>query len=74
MVSSELDFKEAFSQEALTIENIITLKNQVYTTKENYEIFEKNVKELRSSISKADNTEGKENTLGLLFLYFTFIE
>ena len=63
MVSSELDFKEAFSQEALTIENIITLKNQVYTTKENYEIFEKNVKELRSSISKADNTEGKENTL-----------
>ena len=63
MVSSELDFKEAFSQEALTIENIITLKNQVYTTKENYEIFEKNVKELRSSISKADSTEGKENTL-----------
>lgn len=63
MISSELDFKEAFSQEALTIENIITLKNQVYTTKENYEIFEKNVKELRSSVSKADNTEGKENTL-----------
>lgn len=63
MVSSELDFKEAFSQEALTIENIITLKNRVYTTKENYEIFEKNVKELRSSVSKADNTEGKENTL-----------
>jgi DNA-directed RNA polymerase subunit alpha len=63
MVSSELDYKEAFSQEALTIKNIITLKNQVYTTKENYETFEENVKELRSSISKADNTERKENTL-----------
>ena len=40
MVSSELDFKETFSQHELTIENINTLKKQIYTTKENYEKLE----------------------------------
>ena len=50
MVSSELDFKEAFSQDQLSIENINTLKKRVYTAKENHEQLEKNLKTLRSSI------------------------
>ncbi len=63
MVSSELDFKEAFSQDRLSIENINTFKKQVYTTKENYEILEKKLKALRSSIKNANDAEAKENTL-----------
>ncbi len=63
MVSSELDFKEAFSQDELSIENINTLKRQVYTTKENYEKLEKKLKALRSSIESANDEETKENTL-----------
>lgn len=63
MVSSELDFKEAFSQDQLSIENINTLKKQVYTTKENHEQLEKNLKTLRSSIKNTNDAEAKENTL-----------
>ena len=63
MVSSELDFKEAFSQDELSIENINTLKKQIYTTKENYEILEKKLKALRSSIKSDNAAEAKENTL-----------
>jgi len=65
MVSSELDFKKAFSQDEFTIaiENIITLKKQVYSTNENYEKLEKKLKALRSSISNADDAEAKKNTL-----------
>ncbi|MFQ5687737.1 MAG: tetratricopeptide repeat protein [Candidatus Scalindua sp.] len=63
MVSSELDFKEAFSQDKLSIENINTFKKQVYTTKENYEKLEKKLKTLRSSIKNANVAEAKENTL-----------
>ena len=63
MVSSELDFKEAFSQDGLSIENINTFKKQVYTTKENHEELEKKLKTLRSSIRNADDAEAKENTL-----------
>lgn len=65
MVSSELDFKEAFSQDALSIENVNTLKKQVYTTKENHEALEKKLKSLRSSIKDANDAEAKENTLML---------
>lgn len=65
MVSSELDFKEAFSQDALSIENINTLKKQIYTTKENHEALEKKLKSLRSSIKDANDAEAKENTLML---------
>ena len=63
MVSSELDFKEAFSQDELSIENINTLKKQVYTTKENHEELEKKLKSLRSSIKNTNDAEAKENTL-----------
>ena len=63
MVSSELDFKEAFSQDQLSIENINTLKKQVYTTKENHEQLEKKLKTLRSSIKNTNDAEAKENTL-----------
>jgi len=63
MVSSELDFKETFSQGELSIENINTLKRQVYTTKENHEELEKKLKALRSSIKNANDAEAKENTL-----------
>lgn len=63
MVSSELDFKEAFSQNELSIENINTLKKQVYTTKENHEKLEKKLQALRSSIKDANDAEAKENTL-----------
>jgi len=63
MVSSELDFKEAFSQDELSIENINTLKKQVYTTKENHEELERKLKSLRSSIKNANAAEAKENTL-----------
>ena len=63
MVSSELDFKETFSQDELTIENINTLKKQIYTTKENYEKLEKTLKTLRSSIKNTNDAEAKENTL-----------
>ncbi len=63
MVSSELDLKEAFSQDQLSIENINTLKKQVYTAKENHEQLEKNLKTLRSSIKNTNDAEAKENTL-----------
>lgn len=63
MVSSELNFKETFSQDELSIENINTFKRQVYTTKENHESLEKKLKTLRSSIKDANDAEAKENTL-----------
>jgi DNA-directed RNA polymerase subunit alpha len=63
MVSSELDFKEIFSQNELSIENINTFKKQVYTTKEDYEKLEKTLKALRSSIKNANDAEAKESTL-----------
>ncbi len=63
MVSSELDFKETFSQDELTIESINTLKKQIYTTKENYEKLEKKLNTLRSSIKNTNDAEAKENTL-----------
>ncbi len=63
MVSSELDFKEAFSQDQLSIENINTLKKQIYTTKENHEKLEKKLKALRSSIKSNNAAEVKESTL-----------
>jgi len=63
MVSSELDLKEAFSQDQLSIENINTFKKQVYTAKENHEQLEKNLKTLRSSIKNTNDAEAKENTL-----------
>ncbi len=64
MVSSELDLNEAFSTELLTRENILTLKNQIYTSNANYEELENKIKALRSSISTEKSTpETKKNTL-----------
>ncbi len=64
MVSSELDLNEAFSTEPLTRENILTLKNQIYTSKANYEELEEKIKALKASISAEKGTpETKKNTL-----------
>lgn len=63
MVSSELDLNEALSPEALTRENIIKLKNQVYSTKENYENLNKKIRALRPVGSNANDAEAKDNML-----------
>jgi DNA-directed RNA polymerase subunit alpha len=64
MVSIELDLNEAFSTEPLTRENVLTLKNQIYTSKANYEELEKKIKALKSSISTMQGTpETEKNTL-----------
>ena len=66
MVSNELDLDEAFATEPMTRENIFTLKNQIYTSKANYEKLENKIDELRSSISTEKGTSGaKKNTLVL---------
>ncbi len=64
MVSTELDLNEAFSAEPLTRENIFSLKNQIYTSKANYEELENKIKSLRSSISsESDSSKAKKSTL-----------
>ncbi len=64
MVSSELDIDATFSAKTLTRESVITLKDQVYTSKDNYEALEKEIKALRSSFDNEKNTqETKSNTL-----------
>ena len=64
MVSSELDLNEAFSTEPMTRENILSLKNQIYTSKANYEELESKINALRSAISTKKGTpETKKNTL-----------
>ena len=64
MVSIELDLNEAFLTEPLTRENVLTLKNQIYTSKANYEELEKKIKALKSSISAEQGTpQTKKNTL-----------
>ncbi len=64
MVSSTLDLNEIFSTEPLTRENILTLKNQIYTSKANYEELEEKIKALKSSISTEKGApETKKNTL-----------
>ena len=62
MVSNELDLNEAFSTEPLTRESVLSLKNQIYTSKANYEELENKIKVLRSSISSGnDASEAKKN-------------
>ncbi|MHC4267309.1 MAG: tetratricopeptide repeat protein [Planctomycetota bacterium] len=66
MVSSNLDFDATFSTKTLTRENVITLKDQVYTSKDNYEALEKKITAIRSSLNKEkDTSETKNNTLVL---------
>jgi len=61
MVSNELDLNEAFTTEPLTRENVLSLKNQIYTSKANYEELENKIKALRSSISsEKDATVAKK--------------
>ncbi len=59
MVSSELDLKEAFSAQPLSRENILILKNQIYTSKDNYKRLEEQIKTLRTSI---DTDKGAPDT------------
>ncbi len=61
MVSSELDFEAAFSAETLTRENVLTLKDQVYSSKDNYEVLENKIKELRSSLASEKSTPDSKN-------------
>ena len=64
MVSNELDLNEAFSTEPLTRENVLSLKNQIYTSKANYEELENKIKALRSSISsERDASVAKKTNL-----------
>ena len=64
MVSNELDLNEAFLTEPLTRENVLSLKNQIYTSKANYEELENKIKALRSSISSEnDDSVAKKNNL-----------
>lgn len=64
MVSNELDLNGALSTEPLTRENIFSLKNQIYTSKANYEELEDKIKALRSSISsETDASITKKNNL-----------
>ena len=64
MVSNELDLNEAFSNVPLTRENIFSLKNQIYTSKANYEELENKIKALRASISsEKDASVKKKNSL-----------
>ncbi len=64
MVSSNLDFDAVFSANTLTRENIITLKDQVYSTKDNYELLEKKIKALNTSMENEENTaENKKNRI-----------
>ena len=61
MVSCELDFEAAFSAESLTRESVFTLKDQVYSSKDNYEALEIRIKALRSSLAKEKNTSDSKN-------------
>ncbi len=61
MVSSELDFEAAFSAETLTRENVLTLKDQVYFSDDNYEALEEKIKELRSSLTSEKSTPDTKN-------------
>ncbi len=64
MVSSELDFDATFSAKTLTRESVVTLKDQVYTSKDNYEALEEKMKALRSSLkNEGDTQESISNTL-----------
>ncbi|KHE90909.1 MAG: tetratricopeptide repeat protein [Candidatus Scalindua rubra] len=64
MVSNELDLNETLLTEPLTRENIFSLKNQIYTSKANYEKLENKIKELRASISsEQDSSVTKKNSL-----------
>ncbi len=63
MVSSKLDLNEAFSTEPMSRENILTLKNQIYTSKANYEELENKIKALRSSISTKKGTSETKKIL-----------
>ncbi len=64
MVSNELDLNEAFSTEPLTRESILSLKNQIYTSKANYEELDNKIKLLRTSINaNKDASETKKNSL-----------
>ena len=64
MVSNELDLNEAFSTEPMTRDNVLSLKDQVYTSKANYEELENKIKALRSSIgSEKDASVAKKNNL-----------
>lgn len=64
MVSSKLDLDEVFSTEPMSRENILSLKNQIYTSKANYEELENKIKALRSTIStEKGSPDTKKNTL-----------
>ncbi len=66
MVSSELDFDATFSSKTITRAHVITLKDQVYTTKDNYEALEEKINELRTSAKTEEGTpESKGNNIVL---------
>lgn len=64
MIDSELDIDKILSPETITRENIIELKDKIYSSKKGPEKLKKKIQGLRLSISKAkDTSEAKEDTL-----------
>ncbi|MFQ5713839.1 MAG: DNA-directed RNA polymerase subunit alpha C-terminal domain-containing protein [Candidatus Scalinduaceae bacterium] len=64
MIDSELDMETILSSENLTREDAIALRERVYSSRDEFEKLEKQLKKLNSIISTAKDTqEAKENTL-----------
>ncbi len=64
MIDSELDMETVLSSENLTREDVIALRERVYSFRDEFEKLEKKLKNLNSIISTAKDTQvAKENTL-----------
>jgi DNA-directed RNA polymerase subunit alpha len=66
MIDSELDTDTVLSSENLTREDIIALRKEIYSSKDEFEKLEQKVKQLNSTVSRAKDTQvAKEGTLVL---------
>jgi len=64
MIDSKLDMDTVLSSENLTREDIIALRKEIYSSKDEFEKLEKKVRKLNSTISGARDAQvAKENTL-----------
>ncbi len=66
MIDSKLDTDTVLSSENLTREDIIALRKEIYSSKDEYEKLEQKVQKLNSTVSRAKDTQvAKEGTLVL---------
>ncbi len=66
MIDSKLDTDAVLSSENLTREDIIALRKEIYSSKDEYEKLEQKVKQLNSTVGRAKDTQAaKEDTLVL---------